>query len=339
MHNILKEQITKHLGESHELTLELQAFLAAVNTEYIKATNEKEKLESLKKQEALNKFNSFRGAIEEATMVVHLDPKGKLIFVNKNFCDLSGFGSEEICGRSINDILSLYHSQKIEKIVQQLQKGSSWKGELSFIGRYNQKIWLHSTVVTVKDLNGNLEGYMAILNDITARKIFEEEIVNSENKYKHVVNSIKEIIFQIDISGDWTFLNKAWTEITEYNIIESVGLNYIDFIHSEDKIGVTECFQLLISGKIEINSCAIRIKTKSGNYKTCDVFARTIHDENGQIIGITGTINDVTEKRRNEALLIKSYAFQRAILDSAKQAIISTDQDGIIRTFNSEHNY
>ena len=335
MHNILKEQITKHLGESHELTLELQAFLAAVNTEYIKATNEKEKLESLKKQEALNKFNSFRGAIEEATMVVHLDPKGKLIFVNKNFCDLSGFGSEEICGRSINDILSLYHSQKIEKIVQQLQKGSSWKGELSFIGRYNQKIWLHSTVVTVKDLNGNLEGYMAILNDITARKIFEEEIVNSENKYKHVVNSIKEIIFQIDISGDWTFLNKAWTEITEYNIIESVGLNYIDFIHSEDKIGVTECFQLLINGKIEISSCAIRIKTKSGNYKTCDVFARTIHDENGQIIGITGTINDVTEKRRNEALLIKSYAFQRAILDSAKQAIISTDQDGIIRTFNS----
>ncbi len=334
MHNILKEQISKYLGETHELTLELQAFLNAVNTEYIKATNEKERLESLKKQEALNKLNSFRGAIEEATMVVHLDPKGKLIFVNKNFCDLSGYASEEICGKRITDILSLYNTQKIKKIVQQLQKGASWKGELSFIGRYNQKIWLQSTVVTVKDYNGNLEGYMAILNDITARKIFEEEIVNSEKKYKHVVNSIKEIIFQTDISGDWTFLNKAWTEITEYNVLESVGLNHIDFVHEEDKKRVAECFQMLIAEKNEISYCILRIKTKTGNYKTCDLFARTIHDENSQLIGITGTINDVTEKRRNEELLTKSYAFQRAILDSAKQAIISTDHNGIIRTFN-----
>ena len=58
--------------------------------------------------------------------------------------------------------------------------------------------------------------------------------------YRLIVNSVKDVIFQIDTQGVWTFLNPAWTEITGFPHGASLGRDILDFIHPDDRQGAAD---------------------------------------------------------------------------------------------------
>jgi PAS domain S-box-containing protein len=64
-----------------------------------------------------------------------------------------------------------------------------------------------------------------------------------------VVNSIKEVIFQTDAAGKWTFLNPAWTEITGFAVGESLGVNFMKYVHPDDRALNNGLLALLMAGK------------------------------------------------------------------------------------------
>ncbi len=319
-------------------TPEFRAFVTAVNDAYKASDGRFSSLEralEISSDEANNELQNFRTAIDEATMVVHFDREGVITFANQGFSKLTGYENHDICGKKVASLLGNQQLYLIDQAVVQLTLRQTWKNEVYFHGKNGKKIWIHCTMVPLMDPQGKITRYLALMIDITSRKVFEEEIIHSENKYKRVINSIKEVIFQTDLKGEWTFLNQAWSDITGFNIYDTLGHNLSNYIHPEDADRVWSQFERLSNGQREYSSCAIRFKTTLDQYRWCDVFARVIRDDKNNICGISGTLNDVTEKRRNEELLINSYSFQRAILDSARQAIISTDQHGIIRSFNT----
>lgn len=141
--------------------------------------------------------------------------------------------------------------------------------------------------------------------DITQRKYTEKALVESTRRYRLVVNSVKEIIFQTDESGCWTFLNPAWTEITGYSIFESLNHHFTQFIFApEDRQQCQELFQALINREKETFQAEFRSQTLDGNFRWLEMTAQLIHDEEAQtILGTLGTINDVTERKRTEAIL------------------------------------
>ena len=61
----------------------------------------------------------------------------------------------------------------------------------------------------------------------------EAEALSS--RLSHIVNSIQEVVFQTDMNGCWTFLNKAWERITGYSVEESLGTSFTSMVFPEDK--------------------------------------------------------------------------------------------------------
>ncbi|ACK69863.1 PAS/PAC sensor signal transduction histidine kinase [Gloeothece citriformis PCC 7424] len=141
--------------------------------------------------------------------------------------------------------------------------------------------------------------------DITQRKQTEKALVGSTRRYRLVVNSVKEIIFQTDLNGCWTFLNPAWTEITGYTIIESLNHHFTDFIFApDDRQQCDQMFQELIEGKREVFQTEFRCQTKDENFRWLEMTAQLSQDEEAENnYTILGTINDVTERKRTEAIL------------------------------------
>src|SRR5678815_4102615 len=82
------------------------------------------------------------------------------------------------------------------------------------------------------------------------RKRSAEALDASEVKYRSVVESIKEVIFQIDREGRWTFLNRAWVEITGFNLSESLGKCFADYIHPDDRQRHGELMREVIDRKM-----------------------------------------------------------------------------------------
>ena len=128
----------------------------------------------------------------------------------------------------------------------------------------------------------------------------ETALRKSESNYRLVVDSVKEVIFQIDLRGNWMFVNQAFTEIFGFLATESIGTPFLNYIDLEDRQMAQEMVQSLLNGTqefVEDEICAIY---KDGRSGWINMFARLTQDDQGQAIGISGTITDITQRKLAE---------------------------------------
>lgn len=134
----------------------------------------------------------------------------------------------------------------------------------------------------------------------------KESIYISENKFRTFAESLKEIIFQTDEKGRWTYLNPIWTEITGFPIEESLNKYYKSYIYNEDIKINDSCFNKLISNEVDFCKYQVRLKTKSGKFKWVEVFSRLMYGDDNKILGLYGMISDISERKNAENELIKT---------------------------------
>ncbi|HAA32842.1 MAG TPA: regulator [Cyanobacteria bacterium UBA8553] len=155
------------------------------------------------------------------------------------------------------------------------------------------------------------------LRRILKAKWAQEALRESEKKYRSVVNNLKEVIFQADTGRRLIFLNPAWTEITGFSLEESLGKRFLDFIHPDDRQLHDSQFRPLIDGKKEDCRYQVRYITKKGNVAYMEVYARVMSALDETLIGISGTLNDITERLRQEKHLNAEHATTRVLAESA----------------------
>lgn len=127
-----------------------------------------------------------------------------------------------------------------------------------------------------------------------------EALAKSEERYRSVVDNLKEVVFQTDAQGLWTFLNPAWTEVTGFPIQGSLGKLFLNYVHPDDRQRNTELFEPLIQRKKDFCRHEVRYLHQNGGFRWIEVFARLTLDHNGDIVGTSGTLIDITERKQLE---------------------------------------
>jgi PAS domain S-box-containing protein len=122
-------------------------------------------------------------------------------------------------------------------------------------------------------------------------------------QFRSILDNLREVVFQTDREGRWTFLNPAWEEITGFPVEDSLGMVFLEFVHPEDRETNQQKFRPLIERKKECCRHEVRYLTKAGGFRWIEVHARLTLNEAGEILGTSGTLSDVTERRQaNEEL-------------------------------------
>jgi two-component system, cell cycle sensor histidine kinase and response regulator CckA len=161
------------------------------------------------------------------------------------------------------------------------------------------------TEATVQEMGSVAHGIALFID----RKRSAESLMLSEFKYRSVVENIKEVIFQVNEQGCWTFLNPAWTEITGFKLKDTLGTRVAEYVHAEDRERHWELFQQLIQRKQSFFRDETRYLASDGTYRWVEVYAQPTLDPN--VFGTSGTIRDITERKRAEAEIEKLAAFVR----------------------------
>jgi PAS domain S-box len=143
------------------------------------------------------------------------------------------------------------------------------------------------------------------------RKRSEEALGISEFKYRSVVESIKEVIFQLDEFGNWTFLNPAWTTVTGFQVKPTLGTFFLEYICQEDRQQNQEIFLRFIERKLEYCRYETRFITKDGKIRWVEVYGQLSLGAEGQLLGISGSLTDITERKIAEIQIKKLAAFPR----------------------------
>jgi diguanylate cyclase (GGDEF)-like protein/PAS domain S-box-containing protein len=144
--------------------------------------------------------------------------------------------------------------------------------------------------------NGEVTGGLAIIRDVTERRLAEEAKQISESRYQELFENAYDLIYTHDLAGKITSINKAAERITGYGRIEALQMKFSQFVAPEFQQTVQRMLDRQIADELPATQ-ELDILTKDGSLVTLEVSNRLIFQQ-GRPVGVQGIARDITDRKR-----------------------------------------
>jgi PAS domain S-box-containing protein len=257
----------------------------------------------------------------------------KFEYINEKPCLLTlGYSRDEIIGESVLDFVHPDDKKKsIEKLVDGLAKGKNTL-ELKIKHKKGYWVWIEVKGRTFTDKDNNIKGIL-IGRNITERKIADQKIKESEEKYHTIFNASPDIIYLTDLKGNILDANQAFLEKTKMSLIEAQNKKILDLFAGENLEDLKAQINELRAGKV-LKGLEATIKNTLGEIYDFEINAVPLK-ENGKITKAISFARDITARKQAEQQLIMSEKKYRHLFESSPFAIWIVDLKGVIIDCNS----
>ncbi len=127
----------------------------------------------------------------------------------------------------------------------------------------------------------------------------------SEEKYRALVENTNDVHFSTDAQGYFTYISPAIERFAHYQEAEVIGQPFARFVHPDDLPGLGASFERTLTGNLEVFE--FRVFAQDGAVLHVRTSSRPLW-EGGQLVGLTGVMVDITERKQAEEALQKAHA-------------------------------
>lgn len=169
--------------------------------------------------------------------------------------------------------------------------------------------------------------------DITNQKIAEKALKRSEEQYRNLIENSKDIIFSVDNNGRFTYVSPQ-VEILGFTQDEMLETDILDLIITEDKERVMKDFALTFDSGCDLPT-QFRMFDRHGKIRWFEDYGRVLRDDLGNIVGLTGILRDISDRKKAEIALTESEMTNRALLDAIPDLMFRMSNDGTFLNYKA----
>jgi PAS domain S-box-containing protein len=249
--------------------------------------------------ESAERFRLMVGSITDYAIFV-LSPEGRVESWNTGAETIKGYHTHEIIGRHFSVFYPPEDAAagKPQKLLRAAARDGRVEDEGWRVKKDGTQFWANVVITAFRDPSGRLEGFTKVTRDLTARRNTEEALRLSEERFRLLVESVKDYaIFMLDPTGHIATWNQGAARLKGYRPEEVIGQHFSKFYLPEEaasgkferelQIAVTE-------GKFEEEGWRVR---KDGTRFWANVVIEPMRDANDVLLGFAKVTRDLTERR------------------------------------------
>lgn len=267
----------------------------------------------------------FRAVTENASdMVLILNRRGVLTYASPSVERFLGYKAEEMVGKSA---FRFIHSTDLTRALKDFGNAVQLK-EISIPNSF-RVVHKSGSERILEGLGKNLlesptiAGFIMNVHDVTERKRIEE----ATRLFAHTLESISEIVTITDFEDRLTFVNQAFLNIYGYQREEILGQHVGILWSPRNPEGLLK--EILEQNRTRSWSGELLNVTRDGREFPIALHTSRIKNERGEVIGLVGISQDITERRKAETRLRESEAKYRDLVEQIEEVIFTADMDGV----------
>ena len=268
--------------------------------------------------------------------IVITDREGTIQWVNPAFTTLTGYTLEETRGQNPRLLKSGKHNQALYKdLWNTILAGQAWQGEM-INRRKNGSLYAEEMTITpVKDAQGEITNFIAIKQDVSARKQAEEARRASEERYRILYENNPLILFTVSKKGITLSVNQKGAEQLGYTVDELVGQQVLEMFHKDDQESLQRKIDEILDGPTRVGQWEFRKIHKSGKILWVREIATTIQTADGDN-AVFIVCENITKRKQAEEALREGEERYRALVETSPYAITLSDLNGNIIMANEQ---
>jgi PAS domain S-box-containing protein len=254
-----------------------------------------------------------------------IDLAGNFTFVNDGTCRHLGYTKEELIGMNYHQYTSQENGKIIKKLFTEVYKTGKpiEVTEHELIRKDRTTAIYELSVSLIRNTEGTPIGFRQTSRDMTQRKKSEEALRQSEEKYRNILESMEEGYFEVDLAGNFTFVNDALCENLGYTKEELIGMNNRQYTDKEAAKGLFQTFNQVYRTGQPVKEYSFEVIRKDGTKRVDEVSLSLVKDPKGKPIGFRGSSRDITERKRAEEAVTR-LAQENAVMAEIGRIVNST---------------
>jgi PAS domain S-box-containing protein len=271
------------------------------------------------RQELQESRRFVRRITESAPFLIHVFDleAGCPVFINARIKEVFGYDETEILAMDEAALRGLVHPEDLDGLMGRLERlacaGPKGAVDHEFRARHKTRGWRWCqawVVVFARDETGRARQLLASVLDVTDRVEILQSLVDSEGRYRELVEGTDSLVARVDVHGVCTYVNRMAKKYFGISPQACIGQLVFDFVHPEDRRGAMSAFQEGVRNKKKGVFLENRILGRHGRIFHMIWNLNPICDERGAVTGVSGIATDITLLKETEKELIK--ARQRA---------------------------
>jgi PAS domain S-box-containing protein len=268
----------------------------------------------------VEKINDWAWEVDANCVYTYSSPRAR---------ELLGYAPEEIVGKTPFDFMPPDEAERIRNAFWPICRARQPLEllENTLVRKDGRLVIVETSGMPMFAEDGTFRGYTGIDRDVTARRQAEEALRASEEKYRFLVENSQDITYMIDLQSKWIFISSNIEKVTGYRADELIGRPIWGLLAPECHDLARENMRRRVRGE-DLPPYEVVAVGKDGRRTPLEVYAGSIIDDGGNVVGVQGVARDITERQRAEEALRASEEKYRFLVENSKDITWRIDVQG-----------